>query len=59
MQDKDLAARETGTAKTHACISGTGVSWILSPGPDFADSLLQLGTTLQAHTRSSKTGKER
>lgn len=59
LQDKDLAAREPGTAKTHVCISDTGASGIPSPGPDFANSLPQLGTTLQAHTTSSSKGKER
>lgn len=55
--DRDLDAREPGTAKTPACISGTGALWIPSPGPDFADSPQQLGTTLQGHTKSSSTGK--
>lgn len=57
LKDRDLDARKPGTAKTPACISGTGALWIPSPGPDFADSPQQLGTTLQGHTKSSNTGK--
>lgn len=57
LKDRDLDAREPGTVKTPACISDTGALCIPSPGPDFADSPQQLGTTLQGHTRSSSTGK--
>lgn len=57
LKDRNLDARKPGTAKIPACILGTGASWIPSPGPDFAGSPQQLGTTLQGHTKSKSTEK--
>lgn len=57
LKDRNLDGRGPGTVRTPVCISGTGVSWIPSLGPDFADSPQQLGTTLQGYTKSSSIGK--